>query len=389
MKGHKDVIINILMTPLRKKHEILEIASSSLTDLPAPINISIWWNYGSLLSLFLMLQVITGILLSIHYSSHTELAFKSLIHIRRDVNWGWALHNIHINGASIFILFIYIHMARGIFYGSFNIAKTWNTGIMIFILAIVTAFIGYVLPWGQIRYWGATVITNIFSAIPYLGDELVKWLWGRFTVANPTLNRFFIIHFILPFSMLLLITLHFIFLHSSGSSNPLGINSNSDRISFHQYFRTKDIIGFILYITIFLLISILTPNYLNDPENFIEADPLITPTHIQPEWYFLWLYAILRSIPNKLGGVVALLLAIFIIFTLPVIHPQYKLPSSYYPFSKLLFFFIIRAILILRWIGTCPVDSPFIIIGQLSRLLYFIYFLFAPYLLNIWNRLLI
>ena len=191
-----------------------------------------------------MLQVITGVLLSIHYVFYTELAFKSLIHIRRDVNWGWALHNIHISDASIFILLIYIHIARGIFYSSFNIAKIWDTGIIIFILAIVAAFIGYVLPWGQIRYWGTTIITNIFSAIPYLGRELVKWLWGRFTVANPTLNQFFIIHFILPFSMLLLINFHLIFFHSWGSNNPLDINSNSDRISFHQYFRTKDIIGF-------------------------------------------------------------------------------------------------------------------------------------------------
>jgi len=277
----------LTMKPVRKLHPLIKIISTRLTDLPAPINISLLWNFGSLLGLFLFLQIITGIILSIHYLPRTELAFSSLIHITRNVNWGWILHNSHINGASLFILFIYLHIARGIYYNSFYIKETWNTGVIIFILTIATAFMGYVLPWGQIRFWGATVITNIFSAIPYIGELLVQWIWGGFAVSGPTLNRFFIIHFITPLIIFILILLHFIFLHNYGSNNPLGINSNSDRASFHIYFTRKDLIGFILVITIFIIITTLLPNILIDPENFIEANRLLTPTHIQPEWYFL------------------------------------------------------------------------------------------------------
>jgi len=360
--------------------------SQRLTDLPAPINISFWWNYGSLLGLFLIIQIIRGIFLSIHYCPNMELAFSSLVHITRNVNWGWIIHNIHINGASIFLLFIYIHIARRIYYMSFYIIKTWNTGVTIFIFTIITAFIGYVLPWGQISFWAATVITNIFSAIPYLGNHTVSWLWGGFAVSNATLNRFFILHFLLPFIILLLIILHFIILHETGSNNPLGINSNSDRVPFHTYFTLKDILGFTISITILLILITLSPNILLDPENFIEANPITTPNHIQPEWYFLWLYAILRSVPNKLGGVVALLLAIIILYLPPIFYDN-KISLRFCAPAQLIFFTILTSWLILRWIGKCPVEHPFILIGQLSRIFYFTYFLLIPYLSNIWTTL--
>ena len=374
------------MSLTRKSNPVIKIISNSLLDLPAPINISLWWNYGSLLGLFLIIQITSGIFLSIHYSPNIELAFNSIIHIIRDVNWGWILHNIHINGASIFILCLYIHIARGIYYNSFYIFKTWNIGVTIFILSIITSFIGYVLPWGQIRFWGATVITNIFSAIPYIGTQLVEWLWGGFSVSKPTLNRFFSIHFILPFIIIFLIILHLIILHESGSNNPLGINSNSDRVPFHYYFTIKDIIGFIIFIILFLIIILLYPNLIIDPENFIEANPLMTPDHIQPEWYFLWLYAILRSIPNKLGGVIALLIAIFILYIPPIFH-RTKISTRYYPLRQLLFFTIVTSWFILRWIGTCQVEAPFIFIGQIFRIIYFSYFLLIPLSTNIWDKI--
>jgi len=374
------------MTITRKTHPIINPLSKRLIDLPAPININLWWNYGSLLGLFLRIQIIRGIFLSMHYCPNTELAFSSLVHITRNVNWGWIIHNTHINGASFFILFIYIHIARGIYYLSFFIKEVWNIGVTIFIISIITAFIGYILPWGQISFWGATVITNIFSAVPYFGAHLVEWLWGGFAVSGPTLNRFFIIHFLLPFVILFLIIIHILILHQTGSNNPLGLNSNSDRIPFHTYFTTKDTIGFIITIIAFFIFSIFTPNILRDPENFIEANPLTTPNHIQPEWYFLWLYAILRSIPNKLGGVIALLLAILILYIPPIFQNQ-KISTRFNPISQSIFFFMLGSWTILRWIGRCPVEYPFIYIGQLFRTVYFLYFLTTPQLTKLWNNL--
>jgi len=373
----------LIMKPLRKTHSIINIISQRLIDLPAPINISLWWNYGSLLGLFLVVQIIRGIFLSIHYCPNTELAFFSIVHITRNVNWGWIMHSIHINGASFFLMLIYLHMARGIYYSSFYLKETWNIGVTIFMASIITAFMGYVLPWGQISFWGATVITNIFSATPYLGIHLVQWLWGGFAVTNPTLNRFFILHFLMPFIILILIILHLLILHEIGSRNPLGVNSNSDRIPFHLYYTVKDTIGFIVFVLIFILFFLFTPNILNDPENFIEANPLSTPNHIQPEWYFLWLYAILRSIPNKLGGVIALLMAILIIY-LPPIYNRPKATIAFYPLNQYIFFVILITWSILRWIGRCPVEYPFIQIGQLSTTIYFLYFLMHPQLILLW-----
>jgi len=374
--------------PIRKSHPIIKHLNNALVDLPAPNNISIWWNYGSLLGLCLIIQILTGLFLSIHYVPNIEIAFSSVSHISRDVNYGWILRSIHANGASIFFLFLYLHVGRGIYYGSYNLTETWNIGVILFILTIATAFIGYVLPWGQISFWGATVITNLFSAIPYIGKTLVEWMWGGFAVDNATLNRFFAIHFILPFVIIAAIFLHLVFLHQTGSNNPLGINCNRDRIPFHQYYSSKDFLGYTLALRLFIIVILFTPNLLTDPENFLLANPLVTPIHIKPEWYFLWVYAILRSIPNKLGGVIALFAALLILFILPISTNINKLSLSFYPLTQLLFWFLVSSWIILTWIGGRPVEDPYIIIGQSFTILYFIFYLLHPISTILWDKLL-
>jgi len=377
-----------MFSPLRKTHPVIKHINNALVDLPAPNNISIWWNYGSLLGLCLGIQIVTGLFLSIHYVPNVEIAFSSVTHISRDVNYGWIIRAIHANGASIFFFFLYLHIGRGIYYGSYNLTETWNIGIILFILTMATAFIGYVLPWGQIRFWGATVITNLFSAIPYIGKTLVEWLWGGFAVDNATLNRFFAIHFLLPFIIAAIAFLHLVFLHQTGSTNPLGINSDRDRIPFHNYYSTKDLTGFIIALTLFIIIVLFTPSLLTDPENFLLANPLVTPIHIKPEWYFLWVYAILRSIPNKLGGVLALFLAILILFILPLSSNIKKQSITFYPLTQLIFWILVASWLILTWIGGRPVEDPYIIIGQSFTILYFIFYLLQPLSTIWWDNLL-
>lgn len=373
---------------MRCTNPLFKVIRSTLIDLPAPINISIWWNYGSLLGLSLIIQTVTGLFLAIHYTPRTDTAFLSVIHIIREVNYGWLIRNAHANGGSIFFIFIYLHIGRGIYYQSYTLTETWNTGVLLFIITMATAFIGYVLPWGQIRFWGATVITNIFSAIPYIGKTLVEWIWGGFAVTNPTLNRFFAIHFMLPFILIALVIIHIIFLHQTGSKNPLGINRDSDRVSFHKYYSIKDTLGYIVTILAFLRLLIFAPNILTDPENFIMANPLVTPIHIQPEWYFLWIYAVLRSIPNKLGGVIALFCSLLILFTLPVTKISNKSRTSFYPINQLLFWILVSSWLILTWVGGRPVEIPYVIIGQIASVVYFIFFIINPMIAKKWDTIL-
>lgn len=376
------------MATIRTRHPLIKIINNALVDLPAPANISAWWNFGSLLGLCLITQIATGLFLAIHYTPHIDLAFSSVVHIIRDVNYGWLLRTIHANGASFFFICLYLHVGRGIYYGSYLYTLTWFSGILLLLLTIGAAFIGYVLPWGQISFWGATVITNLLSAIPYVGDAIVQWVWGGFAVDNATLNRFFTFHFLIPFIIAGIVAVHLLFLHQTGSNNPLGVKSDIDKIPFHPYFTIKDLFGFLVIIISLIALTLLNPNLLGDPENFTPANPLVTPVHIQPEWYFLFAYAILRSIPNKLGGVVALLLSILILAIIPFWHKSNFRGLSFYPLNKTLFWFIVGTVFILTWIGAKPVEDPYVFVGQVFTVIYFSYFLLSPFILKFWDWLL-
>nr|BAJ54193.1 cytochrome b [Arapaima gigas] len=363
------------MANLRKTHPLIKIINDALVDLPAPSNISVWWNFGSLLGLCLITQILTGLFLAMHYTSDISTAFSSVAHICRDVNYGWLIRNLHANGASFFFICMYLHVARGLYYGSYAYKETWNIGVILLLLVMMTAFVGYVLPWGQMSFWGATVITNLLSAVPYVGDALVQWIWGGFSVDNATLTRFFAFHFILPFIVAAAVILHLLFLHETGSNNPMGLNSDTDKVYFHPYFSYKDILGFIIMLLALITLALFSPNLLGDPENFTPANPLVTPPHIKPEWYFLFAYAILRSIPNKLGGVLALLFSILVLMIVPILHTSKMQTLTFRPFSQFLFWVLVADMLILTWIGGMPVELPFIIIGQIASILYFTLFL--------------
>lgn len=372
---------------LRLNHPLFKIINNSLVDLPAPRNISTWWNFGSLLGLCLGIQIVTGLFLTIHYSANVLIAFDSVIHICRDVNYGWLIRTVHANGASFFFFCLYFHVGRGIYYNSFIYKQTWIVGVLLLFLTMGTAFIGYVLPWGQISFWGATVITNLLSAVPYLGIDLVQWVWGGFAVDNATLTRFLSFHFLLPFIVAAFTIIHLLFLHQTGSNNPLGLNSNIDKIPFHPYFTFKDIVGFIIILLLLLILTLINPYLLGDPDNFIPANPLVTPVHIQPEWYFLFAYAILRSIPNKLGGVIALVLSIAILFILPFYHLNKFQGNQFYPINKILYWIIVITIILLTWIGARPVEIPYIVTGQILTVIYFLYYIINPLVNKIWDNL--
>lgn len=363
---------------MRKTHPLLSLINNSLIDLPSPSNISFLWNFGSLLGVCLRTQIIRGLFLSLHFTRDVSTAFNRVSHISRDVNNGWLIRSLHANGARLFFILAYLHIGRGLYCSSFHFWITWASGRIIILVLIGTAFLGYVLPWGQIRFWGATVITNLLTAIPYVGSRVTYWLWGGFSVDNATLTRFFGLHFLLPFILVALVLAHITFLHRRGSNNPLGLSLNSDKIPFHPYFRSKDLLGVIIVLFVFCFVCLITPFIFADPENFIPANPLVTPVHIQPEWYFLFAYAILRSIPNKLGGVIALFLSILILVSLPfTISNKFQTISSY-PFNKIIFWAFINIFLLLTYIGACPVEEPFVFVRQFLAACYFLWFAISP-----------
>jgi ubiquinol-cytochrome c reductase cytochrome b subunit len=357
---------------------LLSLLNSYLIDSPQPSNLSYLWNFGSLLGFCLIIQIVTGVTLAMHYTPNIYEAFDSVEHIMRDVNNGWLIRYLHSNTASAFFFLVYLHIGRGLYYGSYKSPRTltWTIGTVIFIVMIVTAFLGYVLPYGQMSLWGATVITNLMSAIPWIGQDIVEFIWGGFSVNNATLNRFFALHFVLPFVLAALVLMHLITLHdSAGSGNPLGVSGNIDRLSFAPYFVFKDLVTIFLFIIVLSIFVFFMPNMLGDSENYVMANPMQTPPAIVPEWYLLPFYAILRSIPNKLLGVIAMLTAILALLTMPFTDLSRFRGLQFRPLSKIAFFIFIANFLILMQLGAKHVESPFIEFGQISTFLYFSHFL--------------
>ncbi len=342
-----------------------------------PSNISINWNYGSLLGIILAMQIVTGVSLGMHYTAHVDLAFLSIEYIMRSVQYGWLIRYLHSNGASLFFLFVYLHIARGLYAGSYNWprAKLWNIGVIIYFLMTACAFLGYVLPFGQMSIWGATVITNLISAIPYIGQDIVITVWGGFSVNNPTLNRFFSLHYLIPFILFTLMFLHLNALHEHGSNNPLSISSNQDKIYFHPYFTSKDFYYIILFMILFAFLVFYMPNYLGHPDNYIPANPLVTPLSIQPEWYLLAPYAILRCIPNKLLGVIALLISILILLILPLQSSYYLRTYTLRKYSKIYFWLFVGSYLVLVYCGALPISVEIVVLSVIASIYYFSYFL--------------
>nr|YP_010610638.1 cytochrome b [Cirroctopus glacialis]WAP91393.1 cytochrome b [Cirroctopus glacialis] len=377
-----------MLSSLRKTHPIMKIVSGALVDLPSPLNLNMWWNFGSLLGLCLLVQIFSGLFLAMHYTSSVEMAFDSVIHIMRDVNYGWMLRFVHTNGASFFFICLYMHMGRGVYYALYMQIYTWNVGVMLYILVMMTAFVGYVLPWGQMSFWGATVITNLLSVIPYVGEVLVNWIWGGFSVDGATLNRFFCFHFLFPFVTIVLVMLHFLFLHEKGSSNPLGMNSNLEKIPFHPYYSHKDLLGVLMMMFMLMLLVMEWPNLLGDAENYIPANPLLTPEHIKPEWYFLFAYAILRSVPSKMGGVVSLVMSLLILFFCPLLHVYKSVSMSFNVFSQMIFWNLVMSFIMLTWIGGCPVEYPYEFVGRVFSVMYFMCFLIRPLSDKMWLKIL-
>lgn len=350
-----------------------------LGEYRTPRNLSYMWNLGSIAGIALVIQILTGIFLAMHYCPDANDAFESVENIMRNVNYGWLIRYIHAVGASMFFFVIYIHIARGIYYGSYKAPRemVWFIGLIIFLTMMATAFMGYVLPWGQMSFWGATVITNLFSAIPLFGESIVQWLWGGFSVGDPTLNRFFALHYLLPFIIVALVLLHLVALHMHGSNNPTGVEvkTKSDTIPFHPYYTVKDFFGFAVFGILFAYFVFYQPNYLGHPDNYIPANPMVTPEHIVPEWYFLPFYAILRAIPDKLGGVIAMFGAILILFFLPWIDNSKVKSGAYRPKFKIFFWIFISDVIALGFIGGKPPEGIYIILGQVATFYYFLHLL--------------
>jgi len=369
---------------------IFSVLREALVDHPTPRNLNYWWNFGSLAGITLVIMIVSGLLLSMHYVAHVDLAFDSVEHIMRDVNYGWLLRYIHSVGSSMFFLIVYIHISRGLYYGSYKSPREvlWWLGIIIFFLMIIAAFLGYTLPWGQMSFWGATVITNLFSAIPLIGDNIVTWLWGGFSIDNPTLNRFYSLHFLIPFIIVGVVFLHIVALHKFGSNNPTGIDLTlkQEKIPFHPYYTVKDFFGYGVFFIIFGIFVFFLPNLLGHPENYIPADPFVTPEHIIPEWYFLPFYAILRAIPFKLLGVLAMLGSILILFVLPWLDTCKVRSCRFRPIYKQFYWIFIFNFIVLGWVGSKVPEGHYLIISRICTAYYFTHFLIILPVLGMFEK---
>nr|YP_009114567.1 cytochrome b [Tegillarca granosa]AID49104.1 cytochrome b [Tegillarca granosa] len=363
----------------RKRYKFLRVVNNNVIDLPCPPNLTVWWNFGSLLGVFLVSQILTGLLLACHYMPSSDGAFSSVMHIMRDVQYGWIIRFVHANGASFFFMFLYAHIGRGLYYGSYFNLAGWNVGVVLLLMSMSIAFTGYVLPWGQMSYWGATVITNMFSAIPVVGNNIVEWMWGGYVVCDATLKRFFVFHFIMPLIMVVVVCVHLVYLHEMGASNPLGVSTYS--VPFHPYYTWKDLVGVSVAWFGLSVVCFFLPYVFMDPTNFFPANPMKTPRHIQPEWYFLFAYSVLRAVPNKAGGIVALLLSVMVLFLVPFIHTGKFRGLAYYPCCRVLFWCFVCNFLFLTWVGSMDVKEPFIFAGQVSTCLYLSYFVLFPILM--------
>lgn len=356
---------------------VMSFVDNHIIHYPTPINLSYAWSFGSSAGICLVIQILSGVFLAMHYTPHIDLAFSSVEHIMRDVNNGWLIRYIHANGASMFFIVVYCHIFRGLYYGSYMQPRQllWCSGVVIFILMMGTAFMGYVLPWEQMSFWGATVITSLVTAVPIVGQSIVDWLWGGFTVNNATLNRFFSLHFLLPFLIAGLTLLHLALLHKDGSNNPLGVDSGVDKVPFYPYFFVKDLFAFFCFLLMFATFVFYFPNTLGHPDNYIPADPMQTPAHIVPEWYFLPFYAVLRSIPDKLGGVVAMGGALIVLLLIPFTNTSEVRSTTFRPIFKIFYWLVVADFLILGWVGQKPVKDVYVIVGQVATLFYFLFFI--------------
>jgi len=365
---------------------IVRFSHDNLIDYPTPRNLNYWWTFGSILSICLVVQIVTGIILAMHYTPHVDLAFDSVEHIMCDVNYGWLLRYMHSNGSSMFFIAVYIHILRGMYYGSYKAPREvlWILGVIIYLLMMATAFMGYVLPWGQMSFWGATVITNLFSAIPWVGDSIATWLWGGFAIDNPTLNRFFSLHYLFPFLIFAVVGLHIWALHVPGNNNPTGISvrGKQDTLPFHPYYTIKDGFAIGVFFIVFACFIFFVPNVLGHSDNYIPANPLVTPTHIVPEWYFLPFYAILRAVPDKLGGVVAMVGSIFILFALPWLDRAKTRSGTYRPLFRQFFYIFVAVCLLVGYLGAQPAEGIYITLARLASIYYFAHFLIILPVLN-------
>ncbi|WP_421990406.1 cytochrome b [Roseococcus sp.] len=387
---HDSQLKNPIIRWVDQRLPVFTMVQKEYGVFPTPRNFNYFWNFGALAMINLVIMIVTGIVLAMHYTPHVTMAFDSVERIMRDVNFGWMIRYIHANGASMFFIVVYIHIWRGMYYGSFKAPREllWMLGVVIFLLMMATAFMGYVLPWGQMSFWGATVITNLFSAIPLVGDTIVTYLWGGFSVDNPTLNRFFSLHYLLPFVITGVVFLHIAALHITGSNNPLGIEPKGpqDTLPFHPYYTIKDSVGIVVYLMVFAVLVFFMPNYLGHADNYIPANPMVTPPHIVPEWYFLPYYAILRAVPDKLGGVALMGGSIMLLFVLPWLDSSKVRSLRFRPISRVLFLLWTVNFFVLMWCGGKPAEQPYVLISQISTLFYFAYFLVALPLLGRFER---